>query len=140
MAYVNKNTIINSTAAVAIKMKRQILYLLLLTYAANMLKPVLPFATDAIAHTFFYYKHISTVHSVNGKNHVHHEFIREAKKDNTAGKADACKKMDNPDDQYFSYSDYKLIHYGFSNKQPICLKIIICKKHADCNFPPPKFI
>ena len=73
-------------------MKRQILYVLLLTYTASFLKPVLPFVTDAFAHTFFYYKHVSTVHSVNGKNHVHHEFIHEAKKDNTVGKTDADKK------------------------------------------------
>lgn len=121
-------------------MKKQILYLLLLTYTAGIFKPVLPFATDAIAHTFFYYKHISTVHSVNGKNHVHHEFIHESKKDNTTGKTDATKKIDNADEHIFPSPNYKLSNYVFSNKQPSFFRIYTCKKYADCNLPPPKFI
>ena len=82
-------------------MKRPILYLLLITYTAGIFKPVSPFVTDVIAHTFFYYKHVCTVHSVNGKNHVHHEFIHEAKKDNTVGKTDVDKKMDNFNEFFF---------------------------------------
>ncbi len=121
-------------------MKKQILYLLLLTYTAGIFKPFLPFATDVIAHTLFYYKHVSTVHSVNGKNHVHNEFIHESKKDNATGKTDATKKMDNTDEHFFLSPNYKLSHYVFSNKQVSFLRINTCKKHAECNLPPPKFI
>ena len=121
-------------------MKRPILYLLLITYTAGIFKPVLPFVTDVIAHTFFYYKHVSTVHSVNGKNHVHNEFIHEAKKDNTPGKTDTTKKMDNTDEHFFLSPNSKLTHDVFSRKQFSFLRMNICKKHADRNFPPPKFI
>jgi hypothetical protein len=105
-----------------------------------MLKPVLPFVTDAIAHTFFYYKHVSTVHSVNGKNHVHNEFVHESKKENAPAKTDANKKIDNSDDLFFLPFNSNLTHCVFSKKQLSFLNIAICKKHAECNFPPPKFI
>ena len=61
-------------------MKKAILYLLLLTYSTNLLKPVLPYITDTAAHIFWYSEHMATVHYENGKYHVHTEALNAAKK------------------------------------------------------------
>ena len=61
-------------------MRTAILYLFLITYATNLLRPVLPYVSDAAAHIFWYSKHVSTVHYENGKYHVHVESFNAAKK------------------------------------------------------------
>ena len=61
-------------------MKMAIIYLLLLNYSTIMLKPVMPYATDAIAHLLFYHEHITTVHFANGQLHAHKESFEASKK------------------------------------------------------------
>jgi hypothetical protein len=61
-------------------MKKAILYLLLLTYSTNLLKPVLPYVADTFSHIFWYSKHMATVHYENGNYHVHMEALNAAKK------------------------------------------------------------
>ena len=61
-------------------MKTVVLYILLFTYATNLVKPVLPYVSDAVAHVCWYADHVSKVHYENGRYHVHLEALREAKK------------------------------------------------------------
>lgn len=42
-------------------------------YTAAILKPVLPYVADFLAHQFAHEKHMATVHSHNGHEHAHHE-------------------------------------------------------------------
>ena len=61
-------------------MKKIITYLLLFSYTSSIVMPILPFAKDLIAHSFWVYEHISTVHLENGKYHTHFESLNIAKK------------------------------------------------------------
>lgn len=45
-----------------------------------MLMPVLPYVSDTVAHTFWLYEHISTVHYEHGQYHTHYEAAEIAKK------------------------------------------------------------
>ncbi len=59
---------------------RTLLYLLLVVYAVNMVKPVLPYVKDTVSHIFWYAEHTSTVHFENGQYHVHAEAMKETEK------------------------------------------------------------
>lgn len=72
-------------------MKKIITYLLLFSYTTSIVMPVLPFAKDLIAHTFWAYEHISTVHLENGKYHTHFESLSLAKKADTEKTNDVAK-------------------------------------------------
>lgn len=61
-------------------MKKIITYLLLFSYTTSVMMPVLPFAKDLIAHTFWMVEHVSTVHLENGKYHTHFESLSLVKK------------------------------------------------------------
>ena len=74
-------------------MNKVLLYLLLYTYAASMLKPGVPYIADAIAHTFYYAEHVKTVHVENGKLHVHYELKKLNTKSSDKDSEDAIKKI-----------------------------------------------
>lgn len=59
---------------------KTLLYLLLVVYAVNMVKPVLPYVKDTVSHIFWYAEHGSTVHFENGRYHVHAEAMKQIKK------------------------------------------------------------
>ncbi|GAB2809852.1 hypothetical protein GCM10027043_06420 [Ferruginibacter profundus] len=48
-----------------------------------VLKPVLPYVSDFVSHTFFYAHHMATMHYENGKYHVHYETARASKDDSS---------------------------------------------------------
>ncbi|MES2776265.1 MAG: hypothetical protein V4722_18970 [Bacteroidota bacterium] len=60
-------------------MKKALSYLLLLSYLVILVKPVLPYVADFLAHAFWKYEHIATVHQENGKTHIHFELQKAAK-------------------------------------------------------------
>ncbi len=60
-------------------MKKALLYLLLFSYSAIVLKPVFPTIADTVAHIFWYSEHMATVHYEHGKYHVHYEYEQAAK-------------------------------------------------------------
>ena len=64
-------------------MKRALSYLLLFAYSTNILMPVLPHVSDALAHTFWLYQHIATVHYEDGEYHTHYQSIEVSKKTNS---------------------------------------------------------
>ena len=57
-----------------------------------MLKPVMPYISDAIAHILFFKDHMATVHAHNGKFHVHLQVSEAAKNDNSDKSANILKK------------------------------------------------
>lgn len=57
-------------------MKRQVATLLLVCYAALLLRPLLPVLQDGMAHMFWNSEHMATVHYENGKYHVHVEIAK----------------------------------------------------------------
>jgi len=50
-------------------------YYLLLLYLVVICKPIIPVASDLIAHMFWKEQHISIVHHEKGKDHLHNELI-----------------------------------------------------------------
>ena len=46
-----------------------------------MLKPAIPYVSDAVSHVLWYNEHMATVHLENGKYHVHKESFTIAKKE-----------------------------------------------------------
>ena len=100
-------------------MKTAILYLLLITYATNLLRPVLPYVSDAAAHIFWYSKHVSTVHYENGKYHVHMEALNAAKKTDIPKSTIPGKSVTSLEEHMVSNTDFMvstwpslLLHYA----------------------------
>lgn len=89
--------------------KTIVLYILLLTYATNLVKPVLPYIKDAVAHIFWYTDHLSSVHYENGKYHVHLEALREAKKTDNSKATVPGKAQQIVSEHMISRFDYQFI-------------------------------
>lgn len=53
--------------------------------------PVLPYAADVVAHTFWKYQHISTVHYENGQYHAHYQSVTLSKKMDTEKNGETAK-------------------------------------------------
>ncbi len=119
-------------------MKDALLYLLLFTYSASIFKPVIPYLSDMVAHTFYYAEHVKKVHYENGKYHVHNELVRENKK-NTTDDKDAMQKKISSDNEHLLITNYSCFfnpHYPnnyFSANPPIFFNIDI-----SFDFPPPR--
>ena len=120
-------------------MKQAITYLLFFTYSTTMFKPILPYASDIVAHALWYSDHIATIHSHDGKFHVHKEVI-EAAKNNNHEKTNIPKKDNSASDHIrtpeltilrqknFSKKNYSSIHPGFFYTYLLT------------DFPPPKVL
>ena len=66
--------------------------LVLVAYTMLMLKPVMPIIVDGMAHTFWANVHVRTVHTHNGKEHVHYE-LRKAVGESDRDKAGLTLKF-----------------------------------------------
>ncbi len=119
-------------------MKRVLSYLLLLAYSTVILMPVLPYISDTVAHTFWLYEHISTVHYEHGKYHTHYEAAAIAKK--TAGdKTTPLSKYTN------SADDHDMASITYQYFCPITAKpsftnynLTAIATHLFSDYPPPK--
>ena len=119
-------------------MKKVFLYLLLFIYILGVIKPTLPFVYDAVEHAFFYQHHIATVHKVNGKQHVHHEFIREAKKENSGNNNADAKKLI-PTDEHIFLPFYHISPASIFVEQRFSPGVFnLIWRPINGNFPPPK--
>lgn len=65
--------------------------LLVAVYSCMPLKPILPFASDFVAHTFNEFDHVATVHFENGKYHLHTEVAKDAQSKNSDSEAPVSK-------------------------------------------------
>lgn len=119
-------------------MKKGLLYLLLIIYAFSIVKPTLPFIYNAVSHAFFYQHHIATVHKVNGKLHVHHEFIKESKKENSRNNSADFKKLIPADEHLFLPFYSVLPVFVFIAKMHSHKVFNLTWRPVKGNFPPPK--
>ena len=121
-------------------MKKALLYLLLFSYTSLVLKPVLPFITDTVAHIFWYSEHIATVHYEKGKYHVHYESLAEAKK-NSPEKSIPVTKTETASSEHFmntsryDFSYQPLLSLHFSNPS-----FYLPHTWLANSYPPPKMI
>ena len=99
---------------------------------------MLPFVADAVAHAFFYQKHIATVHALNGKRHVHYEFVRTIKNDNTKNNTANNKKIEVTDDHLFLSDKHKANLYTFVNPTIKSVYLYLISPPLFSQFPPPK--
>lgn len=87
-------------------LKKTLLYLLLVVYTVNMVKPVLPYVKDTVSHIFWYAEHASTVHFENGQYHVHVEAMKESK-------TTALPKASQPDKTTTDLSEHISTELGY---------------------------
>ena len=121
-------------------MKKTLLYLLIFTYSASIFKPVMPYLSDAIDHTFYYAEHVKTVHFENGKYHVHNELVKHSRSSTNDDKDAMQKKMASSNEHLIttiystpSFSTY-LSHNYFRHIQSSTFDIYI-----NGDFPPPRY-
>jgi hypothetical protein len=87
-------------------MKKGITYFFLIVYATVMLKPLVPYISDFVAHVFWSYEHISTVHFEHGKYHTHYESLEAAKKENPEKNGGASKSITSVPEHIISEEEY----------------------------------
>ncbi|MEO6637725.1 MAG: hypothetical protein ABIN25_05585 [Ginsengibacter sp.] len=120
-------------------MKLAITYLLLFTYATVMLKPLLPYTSDLIAHVFWYKDHVGTVHSHNGKFHVHKE-VMEAAKSNATEKDLAMSKKDGSTTDHTVIKEFNHPAAKMNMSKHICsISPSPITTYLSLDYPPPKF-
>ena len=103
-----------------------------------MLKPVLPYVSDKIAHVFWYAQHMATVHYLDGKFHVHKEMMEEAKKNNNDKNPYSQKKEQSQNEHLVAdikplRLNHLLIKEYFFNSSPALLPV-----HLKADYPPPR--
>lgn len=103
-----------------------------------MLKPVMPYATDAIAHLLFYHEHITTVHFANGKLHAHKESFEASKKTNPENNPDNDKKITSEIEHILNTTvyDFSLPYLKQNHFSTLSFNVKSIKPSFD--FPPPK--
>ncbi len=119
-------------------MKLVTTYLLLFTYSITMLKPYLPYVSDAIAHVFWYSDHIATIHSHDGKFHVHKEIIEAAKSTETEKNSKILKKDNNMGDCIITKEFNIISQKHFNKKYYPPLPSHFISTYLSSDFPPPK--
>jgi hypothetical protein len=120
-------------------MNKLFIYILLASYAIMIVRPVVPYISDTIAHTFWRYQHISTVHFENGKYHTHYEVLEAAKKTDPEKASHSGKTDTNIGEHFSTSSNYNIslpalsivssFPYSPSN---------ICSTYLFFDYPPPK--
>ncbi|CAN5529193.1 hypothetical protein BH10BAC3_BH10BAC3_24920 [soil metagenome] len=98
----------------------------------------MPAITDLVAHTFWRYQHINTVHFENGKYHLHQE-LKEAGDKNDSEKATNTAQEAQSSNEHVAVSAF----YFFSRilfKQDLIAvnKRFIETSFSTNNYPPPK--
>ena len=120
-------------------MTKFLLYLLLYTYTASILKPAMPYIADAVAHTFYYAEHVKTVHVENGKSHVHYESRKINSKSSDKDAEEAIKKISLANEHLiiskinYQYFYPNLLHSYSSFITPMALSV-----EQIIDVPPPK--
>lgn len=122
-------------------MKKLFLHIILISYAALLFKPVLPFVNDFVGHVFFYAKHLATVHEENGRYHVHLEAAKNSSEENSKeANMPPSSKQDNTVTEhcFFIIKDESVfgktahLHYICRNNNAVC------NGNIQKNYPPPR--
>ena len=118
-------------------MKRALSYLLLFAYSTNILMPVLPYFSDVLAHTFWLYQHISTVHYEGGEYHTHYQSIEVSKK--------TCSEKNTIIPKSTSSNEHIVANINYQFKLPVSslpsfgyFNVSTCSIYFLSDYPPPK--
>ncbi|MFP5041277.1 hypothetical protein [Parasediminibacterium sp. JCM 36343] len=121
-------------------MRKIIAYLVLMAYSATVTMPVLPYFTDFLAHTFWLYQHISTVHYEHGQYHTHYQSIEIQKKADPE-KGTAQGKFPSSSNEHIVLGvDYNSPHIHFYTiEKPLDnFSVFIPHSNLFTDYPPPK--
>ena len=119
-------------------MKKLLPHLLIALYATIMLKPVMPYIADGVAHILNYKGHMATVHAHNGKYHVHTEVAENTKNENSEKNTNGLKKEASENDHIVTHKAIvpnlhcKLLKYFNS------LNVSVASIFVNNDFPPPR--
>ncbi len=141
------NTELDATPAsvvVAVPFKKKVMgdlaWLVIFCYTLLIFNPILPIATDIVAHTFWEKEHIMTVHQENGKFHVHWDLVRNAKQSEKDKNAAGAKS--GSEDHLFEPVCFS---FEIINELPIVLSYPRYTTHcpevqADSHYRPPRVV
>jgi len=121
-------------------MRDTLLYLLLFTYSASILKPAMPYLSDTIAHTFYHSEHIKTVHFENGKYHVHHELVKQTQRNTTNKNSDYIKKCSQPDEHLTTTESTVAGNPSFSTNYSVLILHSLLPVCRNAVFSPPRWL
>jgi hypothetical protein len=120
-------------------MKKAILYLLLFTYSTIMLKPAMPYVSDAVAHILWYNEHMATVHFEHGKYHAHKESIEASKKETPGSNEETGKKITTASEHCFAQSINDFFVPPVAKTTYFNYHSLLAGTKAWSESPPPKF-
>jgi hypothetical protein len=120
-------------------MKKVLSYLVLFAYGTIMLMPVLPYVSDKVAHTFWLYQHISTVHYEHGEYHSHYEATEIAQKTNTdKNTSTTFKYTANADEHVVTTTAYHFTLIIITNHLFTHYNLTTVSAYLLSDYPPPK--
>lgn len=117
--------------------------LLVAIYSCMPLKPILPFASDFVAHTFNEFDHVATVHFENGKYHVHAEVEKDAQSTNNDSEAPVNETNLKTDlhcaqEITFELSEQPIFDHKTSVKIAVHSQAFSNGQSVSPNYPPPQ--
>ena len=119
-------------------MKKFLPYLLISLYLTIMLKPVMPYITDAVAHILNFKGHMATEHAHHGRYHVHTEVAESAKNETSETNPNALKKQGPESDQIVT-SKFIVLYFPDVNFKYFSILNKNAKSgYLNNHFPPPK--
>lgn len=119
-------------------MKKLLPYLLICLYSTIMLKPVMPYITDGVAHILNFQGHMATVHAHQGKYHVHTEVAEAAKNDNSEKSTNTLKKVTSENEHIIVDKDCVPDSLYKARKYFTALPITAISIYLNNDFPPPR--
>ena len=119
--------------------------LLVAVYSCMPLKPILPFASDFIAHTFNEFDHVATVHFENGKYHVHAEVVNDSKSKNSDSEAPVTETDLKTDlhcapEIIVTLSEHPFFDHKTSIKIAVHSHAFLNRRSVSPNYPPPQVL
>lgn len=125
------------------KVKKPVIYILLLFYVAVQLKPLTAVVQDVIGHTFFKMQHIATVHYENGHYHLHTELETINNEEKAANKT--TQKPSSEKSEINSQQLLTQVNFNFkTNSSLIPTKITsvldVCSGFIQLPYLPPKTV
>ena len=119
-------------------MKKALSYLVLFAYGAVMLMPVLPYISDKVAHTFWLYEHISTVHYEHGQYHTHYQEVEIAKKTNSEHSSNNSKYNGFANEHFLTNTIFHFTLPIITQQFFSYYNFTTPSTHLLSDFPPPK--
>ncbi len=119
-------------------MKKVLAYILLFSYTTMLFKPVLPSISDFIAHTFWYSRHMATVHYEHGKYHVHYQYLEESKKNFPIKNAHLLKNEMPSNDYFVCEQAYDFLFWQTPHDHFKRLSFYLSSASLKDDYPPPR--